>query len=168
LFSLLEERATELRAGDSDAIAMVVRASVAAKIRVVRDDERELGARALLNLGHTVGHALEAHFGYSQLLHGEAVAVGTTIEALAAEHLGLTPVGIAARLRGLFLSLGLPTACARSDVETAWPYVLSDKKRASTSLRLPVVRNIGFGRVVSVPLEDLRSAVIHAAARAER
>ncbi|MDP9148350.1 MAG: iron-containing alcohol dehydrogenase, partial [Myxococcota bacterium] len=70
LFALLEREAVSLAAGDHASLVPVVRGAVAAKIRVVRDDEREAGARALLNLGHTVGHALEVHGGYSRWLHG--------------------------------------------------------------------------------------------------
>jgi shikimate kinase/3-dehydroquinate synthase len=97
LFELLERTADAVRAGDREALRPVLRAAIEAKIRVVRDDERESGARALLNLGHTLGHALETHGGYTRLLHGEAVAVGTVLELAATERLGFTPAGLADR-----------------------------------------------------------------------
>src|SRR5262249_8046081 len=75
LFERLERDAADVARGDRAALAPVVRAAVEAKVRIVRDDEREAGLRAVLNMGHTVGHALEAHGGYARWLHGEAVAL---------------------------------------------------------------------------------------------
>ena len=160
LFELLERDADAVRAGDRAALRPVVRAAIGAKIRVVRDDERETGVRALLNLGHTVGHALESHGGYSRLLHGEAVAIGTVLELDATERLGLTAAGVAARAKALFMRLGLPTEASREDLVAAWPFVLSDKKRVATTLKLPVVTTIGAGSVARVPIEALRDAVV--------
>ena len=160
LLDLLERTADAVRAGDRDALRPVIRSAIEAKIRVVRDDERETGARALLNLGHTVGHALEAHAGYARLLHGEAVAIGTVIELAAAERLGLTPAGTAARAKATFERLGLPTEATRDELAAAWPFVLSDKKRAATTLKLPVVTTIGAGAVEALPITALRDAVL--------
>lgn len=160
LLSLVERTADAVRAGDRDALRPVIRASIAAKIRVVRDDERESGVRALLNLGHTVGHALEAHAGYARLLHGEAIAIGTVVEVAACERLGLTPSGTAARAKALFAALGLPTEATVAELEAAWPFVLSDKKRAATTLKLPVVTAEGAGAVEAVGIEAFRSAVL--------
>jgi len=160
LFGLLEQNADAIRAGDRDAIRPVVRAAIEAKIRVVRDDERETGARALLNLGHTVGHALESHGGYARLLHGEAVAIGTVLELGATEHLGLTAAGVAARAKALFERLGLPTEVSQEDLIAAWPFVLSDKKRAATTLKLPIVSVIGAGSVARLPIDALRNALV--------
>ena len=163
LLALLERSAEAISAGDRDALRPVVRAAVEAKIRVVRDDERESGARALLNLGHTVGHALEAHGGYSTLLHGEAVAIGTVLELAATERLGLTPPGIAARTKALFERLALPTSGTAEDLAAAWPFVMSDKKRAATTLKLPVVTAVGAGSVARIEIDAFRRAVVVAA-----
>jgi 3-dehydroquinate synthetase len=160
LLSMLERSADAVREGDREALRHVVRAAVEAKIRVVRDDERESGARALLNLGHTVGHALESYGAYSRLLHGEAVAVGTVIELAATERLGLTPSGVAARAKALFERLALPTTATADDLAAAWPFVLADKKRAAKTLKLPVVTRAGAGAVERVDLEALRDAVL--------
>ncbi len=159
LLEALETGADALAAGDRAALRPIVRAAIAAKVRVVRDDERESGDRALLNLGHTVGHALEAHGGYARLLHGEAVAVGTVLELLASERLGLTPSGMAARAEALFERLGLPTRASTDDVVAAWPFVLADKKRASSTMRLPVVVAPGRGKVAHVELAALYEAL---------
>jgi shikimate kinase/3-dehydroquinate synthase len=160
LFALLEENADAIRAGERDALRPVVRAAIEAKIRVVRDDERESGVRALLNLGHTVGHALESHGGYARLLHGEAVAIGTVIELAATERLGLTASGTAARAKALFERLGLPTDASQDDLVAAWPFVLSDKKRVATTLKLPVVTSIGAGSVARMAIDALRAAIV--------
>jgi shikimate kinase / 3-dehydroquinate synthase len=160
LFAHLEANADAIRTGDRAALRPVVRAAIEAKIRVVRDDEREAGARALLNLGHTVGHALESHGGYTRLLHGEAVAIGTVLELRATERLGLTAPGVAARAKALFERLGLPTDASEQDVAAAWPFVLSDKKRVATTLKLPVVTTIGEGSVARLAIEALHDAVV--------
>ncbi len=161
LLDALERNADALRAGDREALRPIVRSAIEAKIRIVRDDEREAGARALLNLGHTVGHALEAHGGYTLLLHGEAVAVGTVLEMGACERLGLTPAGLAARAEALFERLGLPTRPAGAgDLAAAWPFILSDKKRAATTLKLPVVTGAGKGSVARIEISALRDALL--------
>jgi 3-dehydroquinate synthetase len=160
LLDLLERETTAIASGDRGVLREVVRAAVLAKIRVVRDDEREGGARALLNLGHTVGHALEAHGAYSALLHGEAVAAGSVLEIAACERLGKTPLGTAQRAARLFERFALPTTSKREDVEAAWPFVMSDKKRAGTTLRLRVVTGVGEGRVDRIAIDALRDAVI--------
>lgn len=160
LLDVLEREASLLAAGDRATLAPVVRAAIEAKIRVVRDDERETGARALLNLGHTLGHALESQGGYERLLHGEAVAVGTVLELEACERLGLTPSGLAERARTLLARLGLPTTASRDDLAAAWPFVLADKKRAAGGVKLPHVTGPGTGAVARVELEALRNAVL--------
>jgi shikimate kinase/3-dehydroquinate synthase len=160
LLDVLERDAEAIRAGDRGAMRPVVRAAIEAKIRVVRDDEREGGVRALLNLGHTVGHALEAHGGFARLLHGEAVAIGTVIELAATERLGLTPRGLAARSKTLFERLGLPTEASATELTEAWPFVLSDKKRTATTLKLPIVTAPGVGSVARVGIDALRAAIV--------
>jgi shikimate kinase/3-dehydroquinate synthase len=162
LLAALERDAEALARGDRAALRPIIRAAVEAKLRVVRDDERESGARALLNLGHTVGHALEAHGGYATLLHGEAVAIGTVLELRATERLGLTPAGTATRAAALMTRLGLPTDASPREVAAAWPFVMSDKKRAATTLKLPVVTGAGRGSVERIPLADLNEALVGA------
>ena len=159
LFERVEQCAGSLARGDLDALLPVVRDSIAAKIRVVRDDEREAGARALLNLGHTVGHALEASAGYARWLHGEAVALGTVAEMRATQALGLTPAGLAERAEVVFAKIGLPTQAHRDDLEAAWPFVASDKKRKAGALRLPVVTGAGHSYVAQVAVGELRDAL---------
>jgi shikimate kinase/3-dehydroquinate synthase len=160
LLASLEQYAEPVAAGDLDALLPIVRASIAAKIRIVRDDERESGARALLNLGHTLGHALEAHGGYARHLHGEAVALGLLAELRACVDLGLTPREIVERTAALLGRLGLPVYDVRPELAAAWPFVASDKKRMLSSVRLPVVVSPGASHVERVRLADLQRAAL--------
>jgi 3-dehydroquinate synthetase len=160
LFERLERDAAALARGDVEALLPVIRGAIDAKIRVVRDDEREAGARALLNLGHTIGHALEAHGGYASLLHGEAVAQGLVAELRACARLGWTPMALVERTSRLLATLGLPSDAGTGDVQAAWPYVGSDKKRAGNALRLAVVDAPGSARIERVALDALRDALL--------
>ncbi len=160
LLARLEALAPELLRGDAAALMEVVRRSVRAKILVVRDDEREAGARALLNLGHTVGHALEAHGGYDRWLHGEAVALGTVAEMRATAALGWTPPDLVDRVASLHGALGLPRTVDRSEIEASWPFVAADKKRGGDALRLPVVTAPGRAEVKRVALSELKRTLL--------
>jgi shikimate kinase/3-dehydroquinate synthase len=162
LFERVERDAAALARGETGALLPVVRDAVAAKIRIVRDDEREAGLRALLNLGHTVGHALEAHGGYAALLHGEAVALGLVAELRASAGLGWTPPDLVERAVAVLGALGLPARPDRLELAAAWPYVASDKKRVREAVRLPVVTAAGEARLQKVPLDALRRAVLGA------
>jgi 3-dehydroquinate synthetase len=160
LLAMVESAAPALARGDLAALLPVVRRAIDAKIRVVRDDERETGPRALLNLGHTVGHALEAHGGFGGWLHGEAVALGTVVEMRATAALGWTPPDLVRRGAALFAALGLPAEVAPAEVAAAWPFVGSDKKRGGDGIALPVVTGPGQAHVRRVPLAELQAAVL--------
>ncbi len=162
LLELLERSAPALAVGAIDALVPVVRTAIEAKIRVVRDDERETGPRALLNLGHTVGHAIEAHGGYARWLHGEAIAIGTVVEMRATAALGWTAPSLVERATALFAALGLPTHVDRAELAASWPFVASDKKRSRDAVRLPVVTAPGKSHVARVDLAALRAAVLGA------
>jgi shikimate kinase/3-dehydroquinate synthase len=127
---------------------------------IARGDERETGRRALLNLGHTVGHALEAYGNYRTHLHGEAVAMGTLAELAGTTRLGITPASIVDRTRRLFARLGLPSAPTRAQVAASWSFVASDKKRVRSLVRAPVVTSAGEGRVERIEIAALREAIL--------
>ncbi len=111
LFAFLEANAAAVLGRDPAALAHVVRRSCELKAAVVTADERETtGARAVLNYGHTFGHAFEAAGGYGAWRHGEAVAAGMACAARLAEKLGRVPAAFVARQDALLLALGLPTA----------------------------------------------------------
>ena len=160
LLSQLEHSAARLARGEPEALRPVIRAAIRAKARIVCDDEREAGIRALLNFGHTVGHALEVSGGYTRWRHGEAVALGMLAEMQATASMGWTPPGLVGRVRTLLQELGLPTDFTRDELSFAWPHVLGDKKRVRDAVKLPVVRGEGLASIVQVRLDELRGAVL--------
>lgn len=156
----LEAHGAALAAGDPQGLRRVIRRAVSAKARVVRDDEREAGPRALLNLGHTAGHALEAAGGYRKLLHGEAVAVGMVLEMALAARRGLTPPALVERVTAILRALGLPTTVPAADLRAALPFLATDKKRSGRRLSFPVVASPGDARVERVPFDDTFGATL--------
>jgi shikimate kinase / 3-dehydroquinate synthase len=143
------------RLPQGEELMAVIRSAIAAKIRVVRDDEREGGTRALLNLGHTVGHGLEAVGAYRRYLHGEAVAIGTLAELAWGVSLGHTPPDLVARVHRVFSAAGLPTEASREDMVASRAYFTTDKKRDGQALNVPFVRSPGEASVERVPLDAL-------------
>jgi shikimate kinase/3-dehydroquinate synthase len=160
LFAELEAKTERLTQGDLEALLPIVRRALELKAQFVADDETDTGVRTLLNLGHTVGHALEAHGGFSRWLHGEAVALGMVVELRAAEKLGLTDGKVSAAAEKLLASLGLPTQPGASDLKGAWRFTEQDKKRAGASLDWPIASRVGAGRVVRIAAEKLREAIL--------
>jgi 3-dehydroquinate synthase len=161
LFEWLEREGGKVVEGDAQARAYAISAAVRGKARVVEEDERETsGRRALLNLGHTFGHALEAETGFSdRLLHGEAVALGCVL-AFDSVARGLCSVADAARVRDHFRSVGLPTTLADLDLqhrgEQLVQHMQHDKKRTSGRTAFILVRGIGRAFVdQSVELGDI-------------
>jgi shikimate kinase/3-dehydroquinate synthase len=162
LLARLEAEAPRLVKGSAEALMPIVRRAVELKARFVANDERDTGLRALLNVGHTVGHALEAHGGFGRRLHGESVAIGMAVELGAAERLGLTESRVRESAVSLLGALGLPTQAAPSELAEAWIHASKDKKRAGTEIDWPIVTRAGEGRVVRIELERLRRAILGA------
>lgn len=172
-FAWLERNGQAVCAGDAAACGHAIRVSCAAKAAVVAADEREAGSRALLNLGHTFGHALEAEAGYGDaLLHGEAVAIGMVMAFALSARLGLCPVDTATRVRAHFASVGLPTGLAylpwRAWSATALvDHMTRDKKTQGGQIRLILARGIGAAFVADpVPAEDIVAVLRQAGASA--
>lgn len=159
LFSLLEANAAAVLGRDPDLLAQLVRRSVRVKARVVGLDERESGLRATLNLGHTVGHALEAQGGYTRLTHGEAVSLGLVAALAIGQELGQTPAALVERTVELLGSLGLPASLEGEPLAEAAGLVGYDKKRSGDRLRFIVVRDVGRVEAVDLPVEGLRERV---------
>ena len=163
-FDWCEANAPALLAGDPAARAYAIAHSVAAKARIVAEDERETtGKRALLNLGHTFGHALEAEAGFSdRLLHGEGVAAGMALAfGYSAAH-GLAPAAdadrVAAHLRAIGLPDGVAAAGIKADGETLVAHMLHDKKMDAGKLPFLLARGIGGTYLdTSVNLADVRA-----------
>ena len=148
-FAWLEAQGAGLIAGDAEARRRAVLTSCAAKATIVADDERERGRRALLNLGHTFGHALEAEVGYGGgLLHGEAVAIGMVLAFDLSVRLGLCPAEDAARVRRHLASVGLPTGLeslpeGARDPDTLLRHMAHDKKVQDGRITFVLQRGIG-------------------------
>jgi 3-dehydroquinate synthase len=156
-FAWLEREAAALDARDPRALAKAIAASCRHKAAIVVRDEFEQGERALLNFGHTFGHALETADGYSGLLHGEAVAVGMLLAARLSTALGRAPQADADRLAALLHGLGLPLAPPAHDARELLDLMRLDKKNLAGRLRLVLWRGIGQAEVVAdVPEAAIR------------
>jgi 3-dehydroquinate synthase len=146
---------------DRDPLRHVIRRSCEIKADVVRRDEREGGIRAILNFGHTIGHALETATGYTAFLHGEAVAIGMYIEAEIARRMGLIPREEVLRIRHLISAYGLPSAIPRNmDLGLFFASMKLDKKAVSGSIRFILPDRIGSVTLHgSVPESAIREAL---------
>jgi 3-dehydroquinate synthase len=168
-FSWLETNGADLVDGDGAARRHAILVSCRAKADVVGADEREAGARALLNLGHTFGHALEAECGYSdELLHGEAVAIGMVMAFDLSAQLGLCPMEDAARVQRHLASVGLPTSPGWIDgrdwsAERLIQHMQRDKKVTDGRIGFVLARGIGKAFFPAhVPLDEI-SAMLETA-----
>ena len=148
-FAWLEDNAAALFAGEPAARAHAIEVSCRAKARIVAADETEAGVRALLNLGHSFGHALEAAAGFGdRLLHGEAVAIGMAMAFRYSERVGLCRHGAAERVAAHLASVGLPTGLgglvpALPGPDRLLELMRQDKKTRDGRLTLILVRDIG-------------------------
>jgi shikimate kinase/3-dehydroquinate synthase len=155
LFELLEGEQAAVRARRADIVSEMVRRSVRVKARIVGLDERESGLRAVLNLGHTLGHALEAEAGFERLTHGEAVSLGLVAALRIGAELGQTPRSLVERVGRLLATLGLPTDLGREPVRAATELISLDKKRAGSRVRFVVARDLGDVDTLDLELAEL-------------
>lgn len=171
-FAWLEDHGMALVEGDPEARVRAIATSCAAKAAIVSADEREAGRRALLNLGHTFGHALEAETGYSdELLHGEAVAIGMVMAFDLSARLGLCPPEDAARVRRHLAAVGLPTGLEgrQGRVWTARPLLENmgrDKKVKDGRITFVLTRGIGRAFLSREVEMDQVAAMLNAAVAA--
>jgi len=158
-FAFLEEEYAAIFAKHAPALERVVRRSVEIKASVVAQDEREKGKRAILNFGHTVGHAIEATSKYA-VLHGEAVAIGMVYEGRLAEALGIAAGGTTQRIRAALERLNLPVERPdASQVDDLIAAMRADKKVRAGEIRVALPRAIGSaygddGTGWTVPVEE--------------
>jgi 3-dehydroquinate synthase len=143
----IESNVAPLLALDLDALTHAVRRSCEIKARIVASDEREQGQRALLNLGHTFGHAIENAMGYGQWLHGEAVGVGMLLAADLSSRLGWIATADVERVRTLLERIGLPTGAPAIGAHRALELMGMDKKVLAGRIRLVLLRRLGEGVV---------------------
>jgi shikimate kinase/3-dehydroquinate synthase len=151
LFELLERESAGIVARDSDLLSDIVRRCIRVKARIVSADPREAGLRAVLNLGHTVGHAVEAQAGFERLTHGEAISLGLVAALRIGEKLGHTPRELADRTRRLLGALDLMTAIEDEPLTEAAELIGHDKKRAGSHVSFVFAR--ALGDVITVPLD---------------
>lgn len=147
LFGWLEEHAEDLLRRDQAALGHVIRRSCELKAEVVGQDEREHGRRALLNLGHTFGHAIELQAGYGEWLHGEAVAAGTCMAAEFAVRLGALEPDAVLRIKQLFRRMHLPVSPPPADPGQFLSAMGMDKKVVGGQIRLVLPDRIGAARI---------------------
>ena len=162
LFATLEADGAAIATGDpaavqSGALAEVVERAAWTKVEVVLGDEREAGARIALNLGHTLGHAIEAAAGFERLLHGEAVAYGLRAAARIGETRGVTPPARSNRIERLLDALQLGMSPTGLDLHEVLGYMATDKKHAGRALRWVLPTADGYAIDAEVPEELVRS-----------
>jgi 3-dehydroquinate synthase len=148
-FAWLEANLARIRGGDADALSHAIFESCRIKAAVVAADERETGERAILNFGHTFGHAIEAAQGYGSWLHGEAVAAGMVVASRLSERVTGLPAADCARVRAIVAAAGLPSA-PPSMASDRWLELMGrDKKVADGRMRFVLLERMGHAVVRS-------------------
>jgi 3-dehydroquinate synthase len=145
----IEQNAHALRRRDPDALAHAIRRSCEIKAEIVSEDERETGARALLNFGHTFGHAIESGMGYGSWLHGEAVAAGMALAARFSAKQGRLPTDAAERFIGVLGKLGLPVEAPRMTPARWMEFMARDKKNRGGRITLILLEALGQAAIVN-------------------
>ncbi|MDX8390892.1 MAG: 3-dehydroquinate synthase [Mariprofundaceae bacterium] len=157
-FHWLQENIHLLLALDTEALAKVIHTSCRHKAEVVVADERESGQRALLNLGHTFGHAIESMTHYTKYLHGEAVALGTLLATRLSEQAGFARPGLETSIRDLYLQVGLPVDIPQFSSEAWLDSMGHDKKNIGNRIRYILMHEIGDAFIA----EGIDNDAIHA------
>lgn len=139
----LEENMDGLVGRDSALLAEAVYRSCAHKARIVANDEKEQGERALLNLGHTFGHAIESYLGYGVWLHGEAVATGMVMAADLSQRMGWISAEDLERTKKIIQRAHLPVKCPAIPLDEFLAYMAHDKKVLNGQLRLVLMKSLG-------------------------
>ena len=155
-FEWLEAHIDELVALNNESLQHCIARCCQIKADVVARDETEKGDRALLNLGHTFGHAIETHLGYGNWLHGEAVSTGMMMAASLSEQLGDISVADVSRLEKLLARANLPTLSPDSmQPEDYLPHMMRDKKVLAGKLRLVLLKSLGQAYIATDTDKDL-------------
>lgn len=139
----LEQNRYAIQARQTQALAHLIHRSCQMKADIVGQDEKEQGIRAHLNLGHTFGHAIEAHMGYGNWLHGEAVAAGMVLAARLSQHKGYLKPEDTQRIISLLQTFALPTHPPVIPIETWLQHMQHDKKNQNGQIRLILLKQIG-------------------------
>ena len=154
-FDWIESNIARLMARDPEALAYAIRRSCEIKADVVRQDEREGGLRAILNFGHTFGHAIESGMGYGQWLHGEAVGCGMVMAADLSQRLGYIDAAARERVAALVRAAGLPDSAPDLDAARWLELMQVDKKNEGGQIRFILLRPLGAPLITTVPQDAL-------------
>jgi 3-dehydroquinate synthase len=160
LFDWLDQNMSALLSRDAAALAHAIGQSCSIKAAVVAQDEREQGVRAILNFGHTFGHALESATHYERFLHGEAVGLGMLMAADLSHRLGMLDRGAKQRIEDLLARAGLPTRAPSIGVKSTLDLMQMDKKVLAGTVRLVLLDRLGHALVSgSYPREALEATL---------
>lgn len=154
-FDWIEQNIARLVAREPAAMAYAIARSCEIKADVVRQDEREGGLRAVLNFGHTFGHAIEAGLGFGTWLHGEAVGCGMVMAADLSHRMGLVDAATVERVRSLVKAAGLPTVAPDLGAERWIELMEVDKKNEGGAIKFILIKPLGSPQITSVPRELL-------------
>ncbi len=158
-FEFLELNILQIMAREPLVMQQIIARCCKIKAAVVMDDERETsGRRALLNFGHTYGHAIEMLTGYSKILHGEAVAIGMGCAGRLAVELGMWPSETATRVQDLLMILGLPTVLPKIPHDKMLAAMQTDKKKVDSVVQLVLPTQLGAAKLVPWPGDDAVTA----------
>jgi 3-dehydroquinate synthase len=147
-YAWLCEHVTQIRARDEVVLIQLIKRCCELKADIVAQDETDKGIRAILNFGHSFGHAIEAATEYKPYLHGEAVAIGMMMALRLSVHLGEIPQGIVDNVERLFVKFSLPIALNKSiSASVLMSYLVRDKKNHSGKIRLILLERIGIAKV---------------------
>ncbi|UVW29128.1 bifunctional shikimate kinase/3-dehydroquinate synthase AroKB [Massilia sp. H6] len=158
-FAWIESNIDRLVAREPAAMAYAIARSCEIKAEVVRKDEREGGLRAVLNFGHTFGHAIESGLGYGNWLHGEAVGCGMVMAADLSARLGLVDAATVERIRALVAAAGLPTRAPDLGLERWIELMAVDKKNEGGEIKFILLKPLGAPSITSAPPELLRATL---------
>ncbi len=157
----LETHMDALVGRDADLLAEAVYRSCAHKARIVANDEKEQGERALLNLGHTFGHAIESYLGYGVWLHGEAVATGMVMAADLSYRMGWISQADLERTKNIIQRAHLPVACPQIPLDEFLAYMAHDKKVLDGQLRLVLMKQLGQAIITrEFDVEQMKQAIL--------
>ncbi|HEY2686272.1 MAG TPA: 3-dehydroquinate synthase [Steroidobacteraceae bacterium] len=159
-FEWLDKNMPQLLAHDADALSYAISRSCEIKATVVQRDEREQNLRAILNFGHTFGHAIEAATQFQQFLHGEAVGLGMVMAADLSARLGLIAAPVKARIAAVLARAGLPAATPRIGAARALELMQMDKKVLAGNLRLVLLERLGRAVITADYAKDALDATL--------
>jgi 3-dehydroquinate synthase len=158
-FEWIEQNIQKLVARDAAALAYAIQRSCEIKADVVRQDEREGGLRAILNFGHTFGHAIEAGLGYGEWLHGEAVGCGMVMAADLSHRLGYIDAQAKARVTALVQAAGLPTVAPDLGLERWVDLMEVDKKNEGGAIKFILLKPLGKTLITQAPADILAETI---------